>query len=106
VLLAYVGRTLAGCGALRPLADVTTQRLRDEAAVRAAGFRASASGGCSRQALLDEARGAGYSAMLLDTLDDMERRASCTLTTPRLRGDPAVLLQSDSRRALSEGGLT
>ena len=27
---------------------------------------------CSPQALLDEARRAGYSAMLLDTLDDME----------------------------------
>jgi len=36
------------------------------------GFRRFGLGRLLAQALLDEARGAGYSAMLLDTLDDME----------------------------------
>ena len=36
------------------------------------GFRRFGLGRLLAQALLDEARSAGYSAMLLDTLDDME----------------------------------
>ena len=73
LLLAYVDDQLAGCGALRPLADVDyanaceMKRLYVRPAYRRFGL-----GRLLAQALLDEARRAGYSAMLLDTLDDME----------------------------------
>ena len=66
-------RPLAGCGALRPLADVDYANACEmkRLFVRP-GFRRFGLGRLLAQALLDEARGAGYSAMLLDTLDDME----------------------------------
>ena len=73
LLLAYVGGELAGCGALRRFADADDanacemKRLYVRPAYRRFGL-----GRLLAQALLDEARGAGYSVMLLDTLDDME----------------------------------
>lgn len=73
LLLAFVDGALAGCGALRPLADVDyanaceMKRLyvRDD-------FRRFGLGRLLAQALIDRATQAGYSCMLLDTLDDME----------------------------------
>ena len=73
LLLAYVDGELAGCGALRRFADADDanacemKRLYVRPAYRRFGL-----GRLLAQALLDEARRAGYSAMLLDTLDDME----------------------------------
>lgn len=73
LLLAVVDGQVAGCGAMRPLADVDyanaceMKRLYVRRAFR--GF------GLGRQialALLDRALQAGFSNMLLDTLDDME----------------------------------
>ena len=73
LLLAYVDGRLAGCGALRPLSDVDYANACEmkRLFVRP-GFRRFGLGRLLAQALLDEARRAGYSAMLLDTLDDME----------------------------------
>ena len=73
LLLAYVDGELAGCGALRRFADADDanacemKRLFVRPAHRRVGL-----GRILAQALLDEGRRAGYSAMLLDTLDDME----------------------------------
>ena len=50
------------------------------------GFRRFGLGRLLAQALLDEARRAGYSAMLLDTLDDMEA-ARELYASARLRGN-------------------
>ena len=71
--LAYVDGALAGCGALRPLADCDYANACEmkRLFVRP-GFRRFGLGRALAQALLDEARGAGYSHLLLDTLDDME----------------------------------
>ena len=73
LLLAYVDGQLAGCGAMRPLpeADYANACEMKRLYVRPA-FRRFGLGRVLAQALLDEARGAGYSVMLLDTLDDME----------------------------------
>lgn len=73
LLLARVDGALAGCGALRPLADVDYANACEmkRLYVRPA-FRKFGLGRILAQALLDEARRLGYSAMLLDTLDDME----------------------------------
>ncbi len=73
LLLAFVDGRLAGCGALRPLADADYANACEmkRLFVRPA-FRGLGLGRSLAQALLDEARRAGYSAMLLDTLDDME----------------------------------
>jgi GNAT superfamily N-acetyltransferase len=73
LLLAYVDGRLAGCGALRPLTDVDYANACEmkRLFVRP-GFRRFGLGRLLAQALLDEARRAGYSAMLLDTLDEME----------------------------------
>jgi putative acetyltransferase len=73
LLLAYVGDSLAGCGAMRPLADVDYANACEmkRLFVRPA-FRRFGLGRALAEALLDEARRAGYSVMLLDTLDDME----------------------------------
>jgi ribosomal protein S18 acetylase RimI-like enzyme len=73
LLLAFVDGELAGCGALRPFADAEDgnacemKRLYVRPAVRRVGV-----GRALAKALLDEARRAGYSTVLLDTLDDME----------------------------------
>ena len=73
LLLAYVDGALAACGGLRPLPDVDYANACEmkRLFVRPA-FRRFGLGRALAEALMDEARRAGYSAMLLDTLDDME----------------------------------
>lgn len=73
LLLAFVGDALAGCGGLRSLADVDYANACEmkRLFVRPA-FRRFGLGRVLAEALLDEARRAGYSVMLLDTLDEME----------------------------------
>ena len=73
LLLAMVDDDLAGCGAFRPLADVDCPNACEmkRLYVRPA-FRRFGLGRLMAQRLLDDARRAGYSPMLLDTLDDME----------------------------------
>ena len=73
LLLALVDDQLAGCGAFRALADVDHANACEmkRLYVRPA-FRRFGLGRVLAQALIDDARRAGYSAMLLDTLDDME----------------------------------
>jgi len=73
LLLAYVDGQLAGCGALRPLADVDYANACEmkRLYVRRA-FRGFGLGRILAQALVDRASQAGYSNLLLDTLDDME----------------------------------
>ncbi len=73
LLLAFVGGELAGCGALRALADVDYANACEMKRLYVRpGFRRYGLGRALAEALLDEARRSGYSAMLLDTLDDME----------------------------------
>lgn len=73
LLLARVDGEVAGCGALRALNDVDyanaceMKRLYVRPAYRRLGL-----GRMLAQALMDQALRAGYSVMLLDTLDDME----------------------------------
>ncbi len=73
LLLALVDGQVAGCGALRQLTDVDyanaceMKRLYVRPAYRKFGL-----GRLLAQALFDRGRQAGYSAMLLDTLDEME----------------------------------
>ena len=73
VLLATVDGAMAGCGAVRALADVDYPNACEmkRLYVRRA-FRRFGLGRQIAQALIDHAAGAGYSSMLLDTLDDME----------------------------------
>jgi len=73
LLLAFADGQLAGCGALRRIADVDIANACEmkRLYVRPS-FRRFGLGRILAQALLDEARHAGYSAMLLDTLDEME----------------------------------
>ncbi len=73
LLLAFVDDELAGCGAFRPLpdADYANACEMKRLYVRPA-FRRFGLGRLLAQALIDGATQAGYSAMLLDTLDDME----------------------------------
>ena len=73
LLLAFVDGQLAGCGALRPLADVDYANACEmkRLFVRRA-FRGFGLGRILARALLDRATQAGFSNMLLDTLDDME----------------------------------
>ena len=73
LLLAFVGGELAGCGAFRPLPDVDYANACEmkRLFVRRP-FRRFGLGRLLTQALIDGATQAGYSAMLLDTLDDME----------------------------------
>ena len=73
LLLAFVDGEAAGCGALRPLADVDYANACEMKRLYVRpGFRRFGLGRMMAQALLDEARRAGYSAMLLDTLDEMQ----------------------------------
>ena len=73
LVLAYVDGQLAGCGAMRPLADADYANACEMKRVFVRpGFRRCGLGRALAQRLLDEGRRAGYSAMLLDTLDDME----------------------------------
>jgi ribosomal protein S18 acetylase RimI-like enzyme len=73
LLLAFVDGALAGCGGFRPLTDVDYANACEmkRLYVRPA-FRRFGLGRLLAQALIDQATQAGYSAMLLDTLDDME----------------------------------
>jgi putative acetyltransferase len=73
LMLAFVDDELAGCGAFRPLADVDYANACEmkRLYVRRA-FRRFGLGRVIAEALMDAAVRAGYSAMLLDTLDDME----------------------------------
>jgi ribosomal protein S18 acetylase RimI-like enzyme len=73
LLLAWVDGQLAGCGAFRGLTDADHANACEmkRLYVRPA-FRRFGLGRLLAQALIDAARHAGYSVMLLDTLDDME----------------------------------
>ena len=73
LLLALVDGEVAGCGALRALPDSDYANASEmkRLYVRPA-YRKFGLGRLLAQALLDRGRQAGYSAMLLDTLDDME----------------------------------
>ena len=73
LLLALVDGQLAACGALRALPDVDYPNACEmkRLYVRRA-FRRFGLGRLLAQALMDRARSAGYSSMLLDTLDEME----------------------------------
>jgi putative acetyltransferase len=73
LLLAFANDELAGCGAMRPLRDVDHANACEmkRLFVRRA-FRRFGLGRLLAQALLDRASTAGYSVMLLDTLDEME----------------------------------
>ena len=73
LLLAFIDATLVGCGALRPLpeSDYANACEMKRLYVRPA-FRRFGLGRALARALLDEAQRAGYSEVLLDTLNDME----------------------------------
>ena len=73
MLLAMVDGAVAGCGAFRNLPDVDYPNACEmkRLYVRPA-FRRFGLGRLLAQALMDRAAQAGYSSMLLDTLDEME----------------------------------
>jgi len=73
LLLAFADEQLAGCVAMRRLVNVDHANACEmkRLFVRRA-FRRFGLGRVLVQALMDRARAAGYSAMLLDTLDEME----------------------------------
>ena len=73
LLLATVDGEIAACGALRPLTDVDYPNACEmkRLYVRPA-FRRFGIGRLLAQALMDRGLQAGYSTLLLDTLDDME----------------------------------
>ena len=73
LLLAWVDGHLAGCCALRPLdaSDYANAAEMKRLYVRA-GFRGQGLGRLLTEGILDAARYANYSCVLLDTLDDME----------------------------------
>lgn len=73
LLLATVDGALAGCGAFRPLPDCDYANACEmkRLYVRRA-FRRFGLGRLLAQTLMDRAAQAGHSAMLLDTLDEME----------------------------------
>jgi len=77
LLLALVDGEVAGCGALRPLpeSDYANACEMKRLYVRPA-YRKFGLGRLLAQALLDRGMQAGFSAMLLDTLDDMEAARS------------------------------
>ncbi|HTP74775.1 MAG TPA: GNAT family N-acetyltransferase [Burkholderiaceae bacterium] len=73
LLLATVNGELAGCGACRALPDVDYANACEMKRLYVRpGFRGLGLGRVLAQALMDHAIRAGYSVMLLDTLDDME----------------------------------
>ena len=73
LLLATVNGELAGCGAYRALPDVDYANACEMKRLYVRpGFRGLGLGRTLAQALMDHAMRAGYSVMLLDTLDDME----------------------------------
>jgi ribosomal protein S18 acetylase RimI-like enzyme len=77
LLLALIDGELAGCGGFRPLPDsdhVNACEMKRLYVRRA--FRRFGLGRLLAQALIDRAVKAGYSSMLLDTLDDMEAARS------------------------------
>ena len=80
-VLALVDGDVAGCGAMRPLpeSDYANACEMKRLFVRPA-FRHFGLGRMLAQALLDRGMQAGYSAMLLDTLDDMEAARSLYAT--------------------------
>lgn len=73
LLLAWVNGELAGCCALRPLdgCDYANAAEMKRLFVRPS-FRGLGIGRLLTEAILDAARAAAYSCVLLDTLDDME----------------------------------
>lgn len=73
LLLAFVDGELAGCGALRPMPDVDYANACEmrRLYVRPV-FRRFGLGRVLAEALISGAQQAGYSVMLLDTLDEME----------------------------------
>lgn len=73
LLLATVDGAVAGCCALRPMdsSDYPNAAEMKRLFVRKA-FRGFGLGRQLTEAILDEARRAGYSCVLLDTLDEME----------------------------------
>lgn len=73
LMLALVDGQVAGCGGFRPLpeADYPNACEMKRLYVRPA-FRRFGLGRTVAQALIERAIAAGYSCMLLDTLDDME----------------------------------
>jgi putative acetyltransferase len=73
LLVALVGGQAAGCGAIRALPDVDYANACEmkRLFVRPA-FRGLGLGRVLAQALIERAEQAGYSTLLLDTLDDME----------------------------------
>lgn len=73
LMLALVDGQVAGCGGFRPMADSDYANACEmkRLFVRPA-FRRFGLGRTMAHALIDSATTAGYSSMLLDTLDDME----------------------------------
>jgi ribosomal protein S18 acetylase RimI-like enzyme len=73
LLLAWIDGVLAGCCALRPLdsSDYANAAEMKRLFVRPAS-RGLGLGRLLTEAILDAARAAGFSCVLLDTLDDME----------------------------------
>ena len=73
VLLAWVDGVLAGCGAIMPLPDADYPNACEMRRLYVRpGFRRLGLGRLLAQALMDWGLRAGYSSMLLDTLDEME----------------------------------
>jgi putative acetyltransferase len=81
LLLATVDGDIAGCGAFCGLPDTDYPNACEmrRLYVRPA-FRRFGLGRMLAQALMDDARRAGYSSMLLDSLDDMEAARSLYVT--------------------------